>query len=90
VLTREHVVPPSTSLHVHCTDGGLDPGAGEWIVWSEDGEYRFAHEHRKGDAALRGPAADLLLVLMGRADRTSLDVVGDPAAAAAWLDLPGW
>ena len=81
---------PAPSLHIHCTDGDLPSGAGEWIVWTDDGEYRLAAEHRKGDAALRGRAADLLLVLMGRAERSTIDIVGDPAAAGAWLDLPGW
>lgn len=90
VLQREQVATPATSLHVHCTDDELPAGSGEWIVWSEDGEYQLSAEHRKGDAALRGNAADLLLVLMGRADRSTLDIVGDRAAAAAWLDLPGW
>ena len=89
VFVREAVALPSPSLHVHCTDDDLPDGAGEWIVWNENGEYRMATEHRKGDAALRGLAADLLLVLMGRADRSSIDVVGDAAAADAWLDLPG-
>ena len=55
----------------------------------DDGEYRFAPEHRTGDAALRGTAADLLLVLMGRAPRSSIDLVGDSEAADAWLGLPG-
>ncbi|NND73865.1 MAG: maleylpyruvate isomerase family mycothiol-dependent enzyme [Ilumatobacter sp.] len=85
VLQREQVGAPSTSLHVHCTD--VD---GEWLLWGDGGDYRMLPIHDKGDAALRGPAADLLLVLMGRLDRSVLDIVGDPAAAAAWLDLPGW
>ena len=46
--------------------------------------------HDKGDAAIRGPAADIWLLLMGRLDRSKLDVVGDASAAAAWLDLPNW
>ncbi|WP_040494498.1 maleylpyruvate isomerase family mycothiol-dependent enzyme [Ilumatobacter nonamiensis] len=90
VLQRYEGELPSTSLHVHCTDDDLPDGSGEWIVWTENGEYRLAAEHRKGDAALRAPAADLLLVLMGRADRSALNIVGDPAAATAWLDLPDW
>ena len=53
-------------------------------------EYRMATEHRNGDAALRGFAADLLLVLMGRSDRGSINVVGDTAACDAWLHLPGF
>ncbi|MGI9644121.1 MAG: maleylpyruvate isomerase family mycothiol-dependent enzyme [Ilumatobacteraceae bacterium] len=85
VLEREQILAPDFSLHVHCTDV-----EGEWLIWGEGGELQLLAEHRKGDAALRGPAEMLLLVLMGRADRDRLDVVGDPAAAAEWLDLPGW
>ena len=90
IFAREASVVPSPSLHVQCTDDGLPDGAGEWIVWNEGGEYRMATEHRNGDAALRGFAADLLLVLMGRSDRGSINVVGDTAACDAWLHLPGF
>ena len=64
--------------------------SGEWLVWSDNGSYRMLPVHDKGDAALRGPAADIWLVLMGRLDRSEVDIVGDPAAADAWLDLPDW
>ncbi len=90
ILERGQLPTPTQSLHVHCTDEGLPDGAGEWIAWNEAGEYRMETVHRKGDAALRGSAEQVLLVLMGRADRDTLDTVGDPQAAAAWLDLPGW
>ena len=47
-------------------------------------------EHAKGDAALRGPAESLLLRLWGRAvPDGSVDLVGDPDAASAWLALGG-
>lgn len=85
VLSRANVAPPAASLHVHCTD--VD---GEWLIWSDNGTYRMLPVHDKGDAALRGRAADLWLCLMGRLDRSELDIVGDAAAADAWLDLPGW
>ncbi len=85
VLRREQVGAPDASLHLHCTD--VD---GEWLLWGDGGDYRMLPIHDKGDAALRGTAADLLLVLMGRVDRSAIEVLGDPAAAAAWLDLPGW
>ena len=88
-LGREGTPAPATSLHVHCTDEGLADGSGEWIVWGEDGEYRMDAVHRKGDAALRGTAADLLLAVMGRTDTATLELIGDPAVASAWLDLPG-
>ena len=92
VLEREAVPVPTATLHVHCTDDGLPSGAGEWVVSSEGGEYHVAagHPAEASDAALRGSAGDMLLVLMGRADRDVLDIVGDPGIAGAWLDLPGW
>ncbi len=87
VVERTGVTLPAQSLHVHCTD--VD---GEWLIWSEGGTYRMLPVHDKGDAAIRGTAADIWLLLMGRLDRTegTIDLVGDPAAAHAWLDLPGW
>ncbi|MFK8023953.1 MAG: maleylpyruvate isomerase N-terminal domain-containing protein [Ilumatobacter sp.] len=90
ILERAELAPPDASLHLHCTDDGRPDGAGEWIVWNEAGEYRLEAAHRKGDAALRGSAQDLLLVLHGRLDRSEVDIVGDRGAADAWLDLPGW
>lgn len=99
VVARAGVELPSQSLHVHCTD--VD---GEWLIWSEGGTYRMLPVHDKGDAAIRGTAADIWLLLMGRLARpaserpaperpnpdSSIDIVGDPAAAEAWLGLPGW
>ena len=90
VLQLAELDAPAPSLHVHVTDDGLPEGAGEWVVDAVDGTLRVREEHRRADAALRGPAADVLLVLMGRLDRSAVEVVGDPDAAAAWLDLPGW
>jgi hypothetical protein len=45
--------------------------------------------HRKGDAAIRGPAEAILLAVMGRTDGADLDVIGDHSAVTAWLELPG-
>ncbi len=85
-MTRERATPPAGSLHIHCTDV-----AGEWLAWYEpDGTYRFTREHAKGDAALRGPAAEVLLALYHRDhDAAALSPVGDPAVVAAWLGVPG-
>jgi uncharacterized protein (TIGR03083 family) len=81
---REKVVTPSKSLHIHCTDV-----PGEWLVWTDDGGYQFRREHAKGDAAIRGPAASLLLFVFGRNEAPSdIDVVGDESAVAAWRTLP--
>jgi len=74
------------SLHVHCTD---DVGAetGEWIVRLGAEGPDVERAHAKGDAALRGPASDLLLVLWHRLDLDGVDVVGDADRARAILDL---
>jgi uncharacterized protein (TIGR03083 family) len=61
------------SVHLHCTDV-----AGEWLVTADGTVTR---EHAKGDAAIRGPAADLLLALWRRLPLGDLDVVGDRAVA---------
>jgi len=79
---------PTRTLHLHCTDAALEPGTGEWILSNERGEYRIAAEHRKADTALRGSAASLLLVLLGRAHVDTIEVIGDSADAQEWLDPP--
>jgi uncharacterized protein (TIGR03083 family) len=86
LIVRESVAVPDGSLHVHCTDV-----EGEWLVWSDDGEYRMIRAHQKGDAALRGPAAPILLRLWGRDSGRAgeLDSVGDESVLAAWLAIAG-
>ncbi len=85
ILEREQLDAPNCSLHIHCTDTD-----GEWLVWNDHGSYRMLPVHEKGDAAIRGTAGDIWLLLMGRADIEAVDIVGDPAAAEQWLGLPGW
>ncbi len=76
---------PTGSFHVHCTD--VD---GEWLVWAEDGEYRMIREHQKGDAALRGPAAQIFMRLWNRdAPDDELSPVGDEAVLLSWTSLGG-
>jgi uncharacterized protein (TIGR03083 family) len=92
LVSRDGIDLPTGSIHVHCTDGpgaGLAEGDGEWFVTAADG-YEVTREHRKGDAALRGRAEDLLLALWGRpVPEGSVDVVGDTGVAAAWLAVGG-
>ena len=49
------------TIHVHTTD--VD---GEWLVRIAPDQIDVTREHAKGDVALRGPAADLLLTLFDR------------------------
>lgn len=84
-IARDQVTPPVGSVHVHCTDVN-----GEWLAWFDDDGYHLVAEHRKGDAALRGPAAQLLLALYQRdGDRSELSPIGDEAVLNAWFKLPG-
>lgn len=69
------------SVHVHCTDV-----AGEWTLQpAPDGGFVVAREHAKGDAAIRGGAGDILLVLWRRRDLATVDVIGDAAVAARFI-----
>lgn len=85
-FARDDVAVPEGSFHVHCTD--VD---GEWLVWNDGGEYAVKRAHEKGDAALRGPAADLLLRLWGRTTELAdpLSPVGDDAVLDGWLSIAG-
>ena len=81
---RGSIVLPDESLHVHCTDV-----PGEWLLWNEDAQLVMRREHAKGAAAVRGPAASLVLLLWGRTNLLdeAIDVVGDVDVAAQWSRL---
>ena len=73
------------SLHLHCTDAD-----GEWTIRTDDGVYRVERAHAKGDAAVRGPASTLFLVLWGRLpiDADGVEMFGDRDVVDRWLALP--
>ncbi len=75
---------PTGSLHLHRTDGD-----GEWIIETDGDELLVEKVHRKGDAAVRGPAGALFLAMWNRLDLddASLSVVGDESTARAWAAL---
>jgi uncharacterized protein (TIGR03083 family) len=66
------------TVHVHATDA-----EGEWLVRFEVGHVVVDMTHAKGDAAVRGPAAELLLWLWGRLPLDRFEVFGDRSAAEA-------
>ena len=73
----EAAAPLAGSVHLHCTDV-----AGEWLVVDDGaGGYVVTREHAKGDAAIRGPANDLLLVLWRRLPLDAVEVIGDREVA---------
>jgi len=83
---RSAPLPGGAALHVHATDSGLD-GRGEWMIRHDAGSLIVEPGHGKGDAALTGPAASLLLVLMRRRPVSDLAVTvhGDSAVVDGWL-----
>jgi uncharacterized protein (TIGR03083 family) len=72
------------SVHLHCTDA-----EGEWTVRPDDaGSHTVARDHAKADAALRGEAHDLLMVLWRRSPLDAVTVFGDAELAAAFVAYP--
>lgn len=91
MMTRTHQRSPhkgkAASFHLHRTDG-----AGEWILRAEGGQARCELGHDRADVALRGSAAGLYWLLMGRGrpEEHGVEVHGDPALAATFKEwFPG-
>jgi uncharacterized protein (TIGR03083 family) len=80
-------LPGGATLHLHATDDGLGAD-GEWMVRGSESGITWEHGHGKGDAAVRGSAADLLLAMTRRidADAPGLQVIGDEVVWATWLE----
>lgn len=70
------------TIHVHTTDV-----EGEWLIRFGEGTIDVELGHAKGDAAVRGPAAQLYLWLWGRADASGLEVFGDESVPPRLLAL---
>jgi uncharacterized protein (TIGR03083 family) len=66
-------------LHLHATDA-----PGEWVLRFAGGGVSVTREHAKGEAALRGPASELLLVLYGRGGGGDAELLGDPEVLRLW------
>jgi len=81
---RNTAVPEGKVLHLHATDEGLD---GEWLIRGGPDGITVLHGHGKGDAAVRGPASVLLLVLLRRLppDDPEVEVLGDRTVLDTWL-----
>jgi hypothetical protein len=74
------------TLHLHATDAD-----GEWMITLDPDGYTWEHGHGKGTVAVRGRAADLLLLLYGRTAPTedTFQVFGDTALLAHWRSRTG-
>lgn len=78
---RAGAAPLGGTVHLHATDAD-----GEWLVSEPDAGGPLAHaaEHAKGDAAVRGSASDLLLLLwrrVGLEDPGRFELFGEPEVA---------
>jgi uncharacterized protein (TIGR03083 family) len=71
------------SLHFHCTDAD-----GEWTIRLVSEGFSVERDHAKGTMAVRGAAADLLLLLYGRRppDCDRFERFGDEAVLVRWLE----
>jgi len=74
------------SLHLHATDPGL-PDAGEWLITRTSSGITVRHGHGHADVAVRGPAADLLLVLTRRLPPSTpgVEIHGEQTLLTQWL-----
>jgi hypothetical protein len=83
---RTKALSAGAGLHIHVTDDGLG-GRGEWMIRHGADGLTVEPGHGKGDAALTGPAASLLLVLMRRrpVSDPAVTVYGDSAVVDGWL-----
>jgi uncharacterized protein (TIGR03083 family) len=76
LMARRAEDAATATVHLHATDV-----EGEWLVTLGGSTVAVEQGHGKGDAAVRGTAADLHLWLWGRVPLDRLEVFGDPAIA---------
>jgi uncharacterized protein (TIGR03083 family) len=69
------------TLHLHATD--VD---GEWLLTMQAEHVDVARGHAKGDAAVRGAALDLLLLVWGRDPLGDVETFGDEAVVARFRE----
>ena len=84
-ITRRGFLGPAPTgegetIHLHATDA-----PGEWLVRLDANGMHVTSEHSKGDVAIRGPASDLLLVVLHRLPASTVDGFGDDQLLARWL-----
>jgi uncharacterized protein (TIGR03083 family) len=75
------IIGNGETVHLHCTDGD-----GEWLIRVTPDGLDVEAIHAKGDVAVRGPATDLLLVMMRRRPLDAVEVLGDRASLDGFMD----
>jgi uncharacterized protein (TIGR03083 family) len=76
------------SVHLHAAEE-IGP-AGEWMIRGSGGGVVWEHGHGKGDVAVRGPAVDLLLAVVGRRRPDSVETIGDADLWERWIARSGF
>jgi len=78
---------PRSTLHFHATDSHA-----EWVVDLTGDDFVWRKAHEKRAVAVRGPLPELLLVLYRRrtVDAADVEVFGDAALLASWLEVVGF
>lgn len=79
-------LPAGAVLHLHATDPGV--ASGEWLIRHVEEGMTVEPGHGRGDLALSGPAASLLLMLLRRRPAGQADVTihGDASLLTGWLE----
>jgi len=80
IVQDEPITGNGETVHVHSTDAPA-----EWHLTLGSKGTDAKNEHGKADAAIRGPASDVLLALWGRVPLDSVEVLGDRGAAEKFL-----
>ncbi|HSO96822.1 MAG TPA: maleylpyruvate isomerase family mycothiol-dependent enzyme [Acidimicrobiia bacterium] len=84
-LASPPVVGTGETVHFHCVDADAD-GDGEWLIRLTPDGLEVEATHAKADVAARGPASDLLLVLLRRQPPETVEVLGETAVLGRFLD----
>ncbi|MGY1591002.1 maleylpyruvate isomerase family mycothiol-dependent enzyme [Geodermatophilus sp. SYSU D00708] len=80
---RRGLLGPGRTVHLHAID---TPGA-EWVADLTGAHQAWRRAHERSAVAVRGPVADLLLLVYGRrrVDDGGLEVLGDRGLLDEWL-----
>jgi uncharacterized protein (TIGR03083 family) len=83
---RRALLGPGRTVHLHATDTPAELDA-EWVVDLTGAVPSWRRAHEKSAVAVRGPVAELVLVVYGRrrVDDTAAEVFGDRALLDTWL-----
>lgn len=80
LMSGEKMAGSSGTIHLHATDI-----EGEWLIQMGSEGITFTRAHAKGDVALRGVAADLLLWAWNRVPADErFEVFGDTEVLTTW------